>query len=241
MLLRDKTVGRRHFFRKRAVITVIAAAAALFAGCGGEPDGVRTTQTDESLRLQEEMERTVQVGEMEIAEDESGQPVLTAQVSLPDYSAYFADCMEEAAEGTEDEAAFEKRLFELAFERASGDGAETGTEREPVSYTVTVKLAQINAEKPAESWTQEELTRLAAEAAFEAELEEFSVNLWGSYLIQTTDWDKLAAPESGDGGTESGGLDTSSSDTGGLNTDSLDTGSSNTGSLDTDNRKEGGL
>ena len=71
------------------------------------------------------------------------------------------------------------RLRREAVEREAVDSASYLTRE------VTVDLSVLDISREKEDWTDKELERLAQKAAFEAELEEFALDIMGEYLTGT--------------------------------------------------------
>lgn len=95
---------------------------------------------------------------------------LAATVSLPDYSAYMASCLEAAAADAKSEEDFEENLYRLVLE-ATEDAANDCTRE------LDIDLSALDADKAAEDWTQDALDEAARAAAFDAEVEEFCLSL----------------------------------------------------------------
>ena len=122
----------------------------------------RTTQTKESRKSEEQMMEFISVESMNVREQEYGFLELAAECQLPDYSEYFKRY--QAAE---------------AVEREAVDSASYLTRE------VMVDLSVLDISREKEDWTDKELERLARQAAFEAELEEFALDIMGEYLTGT--------------------------------------------------------
>ena len=173
-----------------AVYVVCAAAVlALLSVCGclgKEEDGplTRSTQTEDSAKSQRAMEALAQPEVVETQADEYGLVELTASVKIPDYSLYFSQCWEEAAEWAKDEADFERRLFALAEEKAGGEEIQWTTRE------VLVDLSLADEEK--KEWSGEELKEIARREAFEQEMREFALELVDEMAGRSIDWEAYA-------------------------------------------------
>lgn len=142
---------------------------------------VRTTQTKESRKSEEEMMEFIFVESMNVREQEYGFLELAAECQLPDYSEYFKRYQQEASAET-DAAAFEARLFALAAEAVEREAVDSASY---LTREVTVDLSVLDISREKEDWTDKELEKLARQAAFEAELEEFALDIMGEYLTGT--------------------------------------------------------
>ncbi|MCD7768673.1 MAG: hypothetical protein LUH36_00925 [Oscillospiraceae bacterium] len=126
---------------------------AVMTGCGSKAG-----------KYEASMQEKVTVEAYEVEDGET----LTATVSMPDYSAYMLQFMEEAEQNAKDEQDFGVRLYALAD--AAAAEAENTCTRE-----VTVSLSDADADKT--DWSEAELTELVREAALQSELEEFCIEL----------------------------------------------------------------
>ena len=81
-----------------------------------------------------------------------------------------------------DAAAFEARLFALAAEAVEREAVDSASY---LTREVMVDLSVLDISREKEDWTDKELERLARQAAFEAELEEFALDIMGEYLTGT--------------------------------------------------------
>lgn len=141
----------------------------------------RTTQTKESRKSEEQMMEFISVESMNVREQEYGFLELAAECQLPDYSEYFKRYQQEASAGT-DAAAFEARLFALAAEAVEREAVDSASY---LTREVMVDLSVLDISREKEDWTDKELEKLARQAAFEAELEEFALDIMGEYLTGT--------------------------------------------------------
>ncbi len=178
------------------LLLLVIAAAWIFLGLGDQvmaflPFGggkgeTRTTQTSDSRKYQKEMEQLAETGTIQIQEDDYGLLTLTVPVKIPDYSAYFSDFWEEASIEVKDEKEFEKKLFRMTADAVK---AEPPAESQLVTRQIVVELSMIDGSKGKDDWSQADLEELARREAFEEEMREFAMELVGSYLGYTTDWD----------------------------------------------------
>lgn len=104
----------------------------------------------------------------------SEEKILVAGVTLPDYSVYLSEVLEEAGEQLETAPDFEYEL--LSYVNAKVSGECEMTERE-----ITVDLDMLDSEQV--DFTDDELYNIAKETAFNAEIEEFCVEIIERYSI----------------------------------------------------------
>lgn len=159
------------------------------------------------MKIQEKLEEYAKVESVSVHEDDYGLLETTARVEIPEYSAIFAEYLEEVSETAKDENDFEKKLFALTEKKVKeAMKEETTDEFGWVSHEVMVELSLLDDEK--EEWSEEELESLARRAAFEKELENFALDIVQAYMADKVDWDAPAGyraqaqAESGEPGEE---------------------------------------
>lgn len=138
---------------------VLMLAVFLLAGCGSKQDP-----------LVSKMKEEITMGSYHVETDELSNVSMTATVTMPDYSKYMLVCLPEAEAAAKNEADFEKQLYTLVSKAA--DGAPADCTRE-----VTIDLTALNDRKAQKDWKYEELVDAARQAAFDAEVEEFCLQL----------------------------------------------------------------
>ncbi|MGN0478226.1 MAG: hypothetical protein ACI4GO_02215 [Hominenteromicrobium sp.] len=143
-----------------AVLTVTA-----FSGCAGA-----------SERLEGELKEKITMGNYHVETDTLTGVGMTATVTMPDYSAYMLQYAVQAGETAKDEEDFEQKLYKLVLEAAAEAPADCTRE-------ISVNLSVLNEKKAQKDWTEKELIAAAQQAAFDAEVEEFCLELLsGSYF-----------------------------------------------------------
>lgn len=147
--------------RKKAVIlpALLMLAVFLLADCGSQTDA-----------LVGKMKEKITMGTYHVETDELSNVSMTATVTLPDYSGYMLACLSEAEAAARDEEDFEKQLYALVTEAAADAPADCTRE-------VTIDLTALNDKKAQKDWRYEELAAAAQQAAFDAEVEEFCLQL----------------------------------------------------------------
>ncbi len=115
-------------------------------------------------RYETAMQERITVEAYQVEDDET----LTASVSMPDYSAYMLQFLEEAEQDAQDEGDFGSKLYALV-------AAATAEAENTCTRDITVSLSETDPEKS--NWSEAELMELAREAAFRAEVEEFCIEL----------------------------------------------------------------
>lgn len=139
--------------QKRMALLLLLLMLATMVGCGSK-----------SSNYEASMQEKITVVTYEVENDET----LTATVSMPDYSAYMLQFVEEAEENAKDEEDFGDQLYALV------DAAATEAEKN-CTREVAVSLSEADANKT--DWSEAELTELVQEAALQSELEEFCIEL----------------------------------------------------------------
>lgn len=147
------------FKRFTALALCLALLVAVFGGCASP-----------SEKYAGEMQEKITMGYYHVETDESENVSMTAEVTLPDYSAYMAQCLEQAALEAKDEKDFEEKLYKLVLEATKEAPADATRE-------VAVDLTALDPEKVQRDWTLKELTEAVRQAAFDAEVEEFCLDL----------------------------------------------------------------
>lgn len=195
-----KKTGKRNLMICAAVLIILAILAALavlgfvvikkgllpLPEIGNREEG-RTTQTISSKRSEKRLMEFISIEDMEIGETEYGFLELSAVCKLPDYSAYFEQYKEDAAEKG-DAAAFEKRLFARTAEALKADNRKASVPY--VTRELVVDLSAVDISRGKDEWKEKELEALLRQAAFEEELEEFAMDIMSDYLSQTIDWEE---------------------------------------------------
>ena len=166
---------------------LLLVLACLLTGCSDEDTtdrkdddgGKRTAATtapteDAEEQARGEMLELVAAREVTCVEDDTAF-VLQAEVELPPYAELMAQVWEEAEAAAESEEDFGAKLFELTLAAATGEN---------VTRSVSLELSPAQA-----AWSQEELQALAEEAAFQAELEEFCMEIVMGYAPELT-WEE---------------------------------------------------
>ena len=152
--------------KRRVTALLLAAVLAVLAlsGCA-----------DPSARLENAMKEKITMGNYHVETDVLTGVGMTATVTMPDYSAYMLQYMEQAAQSAKDEQDFEQALYKLVLNAAT-DAPQSCTRE------VTVNLSALNEKKAQADWSEKELLSAAQQAAFDAEVEEFCLGLLaGSY------------------------------------------------------------
>lgn len=189
--------------KKGIVFGILVLLVAVGAGCillsrpkEKEEKKVRTTQTKESRKSEEYMETFILMETLDVRETDQGSLELSASVKLPDYSSYFEKYESEAAEEGGDEAAFEKKLFALTAEAVKADAAETADfQASYIVREIVVDLLALDDSKCAADWTKKELEAAAKQKAFEAEMEEFALDIMGNFLSGISNWEAVLSDE----------------------------------------------
>ena len=182
---------------KRKKIEKAAAAlvvAALLTACGGGAGHAE----------EKKLQKLVDVVTYEIQETEYGTLEAAVTVTMPDYSQYLEQCIQEAAESTESEKELEKKLYQMTEKLAKDDTA-------PVTREITVKLSELDPDKTADQWKETEIHDAAREAAFETEVEEFCLTLRARYYEEFA---QSQADESQTGASQMSAGQTGTSQTG---------------------------
>ncbi len=138
---------------KRMALLLLLLLLPAMTGCGSK-----------TSKYEASMQEKITVDTYQVEDGET----LTATVSMPDYSAYMLQFMEEAEQNAKNEEDFGVQLYALV-EAASAEAENTCTRE------ITVSLSEANEKKS--KWSEAELTELAREAAFQAEVEEFCIEL----------------------------------------------------------------
>lgn len=174
------------YFAVQKTTDVIPSVGSFFGGEDNEE--VRSTQTKKSKQSEEQLKERITAKNLSIAVDEYGLLKLSAQAEMPDFSAYFANCLETAEAEAKDAYAFE----ELLFSQTEAALADAGT-ASYITQEVTVNLTAEDGTKTKDDWTDEELMALAKQSAFEDELAEFAADILGDYLSRSTNWEAVKA------------------------------------------------
>lgn len=199
------------YFVVKTAVGLFTVISSHLGGEESEDEDTRSTQTKESKISEEELLAYIKVEDLDIQENEYGTLELTAQASMPDFSAYFAENTDAAEADAADAYEFEEQLFakteEMLAEEAGSSAEAGGSSAEAVDFAertgiyyitqeITVNLADKDGTKEKDDWTEEELTVLAKQEAFDGELEEIAMEIMGNFLSAATDWDAEAS-ESG--------------------------------------------
>lgn len=165
-------------------VLLMTALAAVLISCrhfGEEDSDMQMSRTKKSMEYQEELAEAVSVDKGTVSEDEYGEQMLTAVVTMPDYSALFHLCREGAEADAKDFKEFEERLLELArdYEKTeAADGIETITQEICIFPLDSGVL--LNSDES----LSEEALRLIAREAVEEELREFAMDIMMEYTLQ---------------------------------------------------------
>ena len=182
-----------------AALALVVMKTGLFPLSGsGKGDEVRTTQTRDSRKSEKKLKELIFIENMEIRETKYGLLELSGTGRFPDFSVYFEEHNEEAAE-TGDEREYEKLLFALTAEDLTGEEKASDSY---VTRELTINLSVVDVHRGKDEWKEQELKELLRQAAFDSELEEFALNLVGDYLSGSTDWEAEKAIRSEDAGGE---------------------------------------
>lgn len=144
----------------RGIFMAVLGCSLFLAGCGQESKTLG------------ELKEQVSLLDYQI-EDENGFLTAEVSVSMPDYSVLMGQCVQEAEKNAKDEEDFENKLYELTVQACSG-------EYPTVQRSVTVDLTQLDEKKEKGDWTQEDILSAAQDAAFQAEEEEFCLEIIAS-------------------------------------------------------------
>ncbi|MBR4882099.1 MAG: hypothetical protein IKU19_09195 [Clostridia bacterium] len=140
--------------KKLIVILLFVSMLLLLTSCG----------SDKTEKLTDELIEAAVAENSECSEEN----VLTASVTIPDYSKYMLEVMDEAEKKAKDAEDYEKVLYSLVRER-------TKKKCDTVTHDVSIEMIYVDSEK--KDWSDIELEELAKQKAFEIELEEFCAEL----------------------------------------------------------------
>lgn len=143
--------------RPYLILILLLLAAFVLTGCAQDPAGAEMKKFVKTARAEE----------VETAE-EAGSLILTASVTLPDYSRIFQEVLPEAEGNSTDTQSFQQELFDLALKAAKGE--------ETVTKEVTLDLTRQDPQKT--GWSRGDLQNLACTAAVQEELEEFALQIF---------------------------------------------------------------
>lgn len=176
------------------LMTVLAAVFIICRHFGKEDADMQTNRTKKGMEYQAELAEAVSVDNGAISEDEYGERMLTAVVTMPDYSALFHLCREDAEADAKDFKEFEERLLELARDY---EKTEAAGEIETISREICISPLDSGVRLDSDGSLSEEAVRLAAMEAVKEELREFAMDIMMEYTLQVMDFSEEAEGEDG--------------------------------------------